>query len=264
MGHRSPKQSDVLPIPGMLPEPSPALSQAEADSEDTGVVPINPCILNMIRSEINNIQFDSTEDSNVKLDIEDLRNSNKLMNESIKQVEDSLNAEFRCFESNVMNAIEDLTRKLNSGEGTTRYNGFELEALAGKGNNHDNICKSLNMAMEDQDMTGLTQETLSGAIRIIPVAKGKAPEFSQPIASSSRSRMDNMQVLGMALAQNELSPFMDKLSDMMAVHMGKLSEQINRLASVPPLQGEEPADAGPLLGGDDIEGLVPPDVERGA
>ena len=38
-----------------------------------------------------NLHFETAEDSDVKLDIKDLRNSNKLMHESIERVEDSLN-----------------------------------------------------------------------------------------------------------------------------------------------------------------------------
>ena len=55
MGHGSPKQSDVPSTPGMWPELSPALSQAEADTEDAGVTPIYPHILNAIHSEISSL-----------------------------------------------------------------------------------------------------------------------------------------------------------------------------------------------------------------
>ncbi len=84
MGHGSLKQNDVPPTPGTLPEPSPALSQAEADTEDTRVAPIDPCVLNVICSKISSLRFKTAKDSDVKLDIEDLRNSNKLMHKSIE------------------------------------------------------------------------------------------------------------------------------------------------------------------------------------
>ncbi len=83
-GHRSLKQSNVPSAPGAWPEPSPALSQAEADTKDTRVAPIDPHVLNAICSEISSLRFKMAEDLDVKLDIEDLRNSNKLMHESIK------------------------------------------------------------------------------------------------------------------------------------------------------------------------------------
>ncbi len=83
-GHGSLKQSDAPSAPGAWPELSPAPSQAEADTEDARVTPIDPRILNAIRSEISSLQFETTEDSDVKLDIEDLRNSNKLMHELIE------------------------------------------------------------------------------------------------------------------------------------------------------------------------------------
>src|SRR5258707_5484687 len=160
-GHRSPKQSDAPPIPGMLPEPSPAPSQAEANTEDTGVAPIDPHVLNAICSEISNLCFEMAKDLDVKLDIEDLRNSNKLMHESIERVEDSLNAEFCCFENTVMTAINNLTSKVNSGEKPIQYTGFQLEALAGKGKQSNKIQSSLNVATGDQDVDNLTQEELS-------------------------------------------------------------------------------------------------------
>ncbi len=83
------------------------------------------------------------------------------------------------------------------------------------------------MATEDQDVNNLPQEELSGGICIILVTKGKAPKFSQPVTSSSKMQIDNMQAFAMALAQNEMNPFMDKLLDVLAVHMGKLSDKID-------------------------------------
>ncbi len=179
-GHRSPKQSNVPPAPDALPEPSPTPSQAEADTEDTRVTPIDPCILNAIHSEISSLWFKMAEDSDVKLDIEDLRNTSKMMHKSIERVEDSLNSEFHHFEMTVMAAINNLTNKVNSGD--SRYNGFELKALAGKGKQSTEIWNSLNMATEDQDANNLTQEELSGNTCVIPVTKGKAPEYSHPVA----------------------------------------------------------------------------------
>ncbi len=76
-------------------------------------------------------------------------------------------------------------------------------------------------------MNNPPQEELSGGICIIPVAKGKAPEFSQPVMSSSKMQINNMQAFVMALVQNEMNPFVDKLSDVLAVHMGKLSDKID-------------------------------------
>src|SRR5258708_28337957 len=156
LGHRSPKQSGAPPAPDALPEPSPAPSQAEADTEDTGVAPIDPRVLNAICSEISSLQFEMAEDSDVKLDIKDLRNSNKLMHESIEQVEDTLNAEFHRFKMTVMTAIEKLTSKVNSGEEPSHYNGFELEAIASKGKQKDRIQSASNVATEDQDMNNPT------------------------------------------------------------------------------------------------------------
>ena len=94
-GHRSLKWSDAPTVPGALPKHSPAPSQAEADTEDARVAPIDPWVLNAICSEINSIQFETADDSDVKLDIKDLRNSNKLMQESIERVKDLLNTKFR-------------------------------------------------------------------------------------------------------------------------------------------------------------------------
>ncbi len=156
----------------------------------------------------------------VKLDIKDLRNSNKLIHKSIEQVEDLLNTEFCHFESTVMTAIVDLTSKINGSKNPTQCNGFELEALASKGKQSDEIQNPLNVVMENQDTTNLTQEGLSGGIHVIPITKGKAPKSGQPVASSSKMQIDNTQTLAMVLAHDEWNPFMDKLSDVMAVHMG--------------------------------------------
>jgi len=68
-GHGSLKQSDVPPIPGTLPEPSPAPSQAEANTIDTGVMPIDPHILNIICSEISSLQFEMAKDLDVCQDL---------------------------------------------------------------------------------------------------------------------------------------------------------------------------------------------------
>src|SRR5260221_2693462 len=262
-GHRSPKQSDAPPIPGMLPEPSPAPSQAEANTEDTGVAPIDPHVLNAICSEISNLCFEMAKDLDVKLDIEDLRNSNKLMHESIERVEDTLNAEFRRFETMVMAAIEKLTSKVNSGEEPSRYNGFELEAIASKGKQKDRIQTASNVAMGDQDTNNPTQEELSGDIHIFPVAKGKAPEFGQLIASSSKTQIDTTQAIAMAPAQNDMNPFVDKLSEVLAVHMGKISEKLDQLGSMPPSQRGELVDAELSAVADDepeiVEGPILPD-----
>src|SRR5260221_7279020 len=214
-GHGSPKQSDVPSAPGARPELSPAPSQAEADTEDAGVAPIDPRVLNAICSEISSLQFEMAEDSDVKLDIEDLRNSNKLMHESIERVEDTLNAEFRRFEMTVMAAIEKLTSKVNSGEEPSRYNGFELEAIASKGKQKDRIQTASNVATGDQDANNLTQEELSGDIHVFPVTKGKAPKFGQPIASSSKMQIDTTQAIAMAPMQNDMNPFVDKLSEVL-------------------------------------------------
>ena len=183
MGHRSLKQSDMPSTPGALPEPSPAPSQAEANTKDAGVAPIDPHVLNAIHSEISNLYFETAKDSDVKLDIEDLRNSNELMHKSIKRVEDSLNAEFHRFENTIMTAISNLTSKVNNSEKPIQYTGFQLEALAGKGKQSDEIRSSLNVATGDQDADNLTQEELSGDVCVIPVTKGKAPEYSQPVVS---------------------------------------------------------------------------------
>src|SRR5258708_10318185 len=188
-GHGSPKQSDVPSAPGARPELSPAPSQAEADTEDAGVAPIDPRVLNAICSEISSLRFETAEDSDVKLDIEDLRNSSKMMHEAIERVEDSLNSEFRHFEMTVMAVINNLTNKVNSGN--SRYNGFELKALAGKGKQSTEIQNSLNMATEDQDVNNPTQEELSGNTRVIPVAKGKAPKYSHPVTPSSKLQIDH-------------------------------------------------------------------------
>ncbi len=164
-----------------------------------------------------------------------------------------------------MAAIENLTSKVNGGEEHSRYNGFELKALANKGKQKDEIQSASNMATEDQDANNLTWEELSGDICIIPIAKGKAPEFSQPVASSSKTQVDNSQVLAMALAHEEWNPFIDKLSDVLAVHMGKISNKLDHLASAPPSQGEEPVDTGPSTVANDevemVEGPMPPGVE---
>src|SRR5258708_25539658 len=143
----------------------------------------------------------------------------------------------------VMAAIEKLTSKVNSGEEPSHYNGFKLEAIASKGKQKDRIQSALNVAMEDQDTNNLTQEELSGDIHVIPIAKGKAPEFSQPIASSSKMQIDSTQAIAMALAQNEMNPFVDKLSEVLAVHMGKISEKLDQLGSMPPSQRGELVDA---------------------
>ncbi len=202
MGHRSPKQSDAPPAPDALPKPSPTLSQAEADTKDAGVTPIDPHVLNAICSEISSLQFEMAEDSDVKLDIEDLRNSSKLMHESIERVEDLLNSEFHHFEKTVMAVIDNLTNKVNSGNSC--YNGFELKALAGKGKQSTEIRNSLNMAMEDQDTNNPTQEELSGNTHVIPITKGKAPEYSHPVTSSSKMQIDNnTQALVMARTHDE-------------------------------------------------------------
>ncbi len=263
MGHGSPKQSDTPPAPDMLPEPSPTPSQAEANTEDAGVTPIDPHVLNAICSEISSLRFEMAEDSDVKLDIEDLRNSSKMMHKSIKRVEDSLNSEFRHFEMTVMVVIDNLTNKVNSGDYC--YNGFELEALASKGKQSTEIQNSLNMATEDQDVNNPTQEELSGNTRVIPVAKGKAPKYSHPVTSSSKMQIDNnTQALAMACTHDEWNPFMDKLSDVLAIHMGKISDKLDRLVSTPPSQGEEPVDTGPSAVADDevvmVEGPMPPDL----
>ena len=84
VGHGSLKQSNMPPTPDTLPVPSPTPSQAEANTEDARVVPIDPWILNAICSEISSLQFKMAEDSDVKLDIKDLRNSSKLMHELIE------------------------------------------------------------------------------------------------------------------------------------------------------------------------------------
>ncbi len=264
-GHRSPKQSDAPPIPGMLPEPSPAPSQAEANTEDTGVAPIDPHVLNAICSEISNLCFEMAKDLDVKLDIEDLRNSNKLMHESIERVEDSLNAEFCCFENTVMTAINNLTSKVNSGEKPIQYTGFQLEALAGKGKQSNKIQSSLNVATGDQDVDNLTQEELSGGVHIFPIAKGKAPEYSQLVMSLLKTHVDNMQAPTMALVQIEVNPLVDKLSEVLAVHMGKISEKLDSLTSTPPSQGGEPVDTGPSAAANNevemVEGPMLPDLE---
>ena len=203
------------------------------------------------------------EDSDVKLDIEDLRNTSKMMHKSIERVEDLLNSEFCHFEMTVMVVIDNLTNKVNSGHSC--YNSFELEALAGKGKQSTEIRNSLNMATEDQDVNNPTQEELSGNTHIIPVTKGKAPKYSHPVASSSKMQIDNnTQALAMACTHDEWNPFMDKLSDVLAIHMGKISDKLDRLVSAPPSQGEEPVDTGPSAVADDevvmVEGPMPPDL----
>src|SRR5258708_8928121 len=175
LGHRSPKQSDAPSAPGVRPELSPAPSQAEADTEDARVAPIDPRVLNAICSEISSLQFEMAEDSDVKLDIEDLRNSNKLMHESIERVEDTLNAEFHHFEMMVMTAIEKLTSKVNSGEEPSHYNGFELEAIASKGKQKDRIQTASNLAMGDQPTNNPTQEELPRPIHIFPLPNSTTP-----------------------------------------------------------------------------------------
>src|SRR5258708_4797545 len=263
LGHRSPKQSDAPSAPGVRPELSPAPSQAEADTEDARVAPIDPRVLNAICSEISSLQFEMAEDSDVKLDIEDLRNLNKLMHKSIEQVEDTLNAEFCCFEMMVMAAIEKLTSKVNSGEEPSHYNGFELEAIASKGKQKDRIQTALNVAMEDQDTNNPTQEELSGDIHVFPITKGKAPEFGQPITSSSKMQIDTTQAIAMAPVQNDMNPFVDKLLEVLAVHMGKISEKLDQLGSMPPSQRGELVDAELSAVSDDepeiVEGPIPPD-----
>ena len=172
-GHRSPKQSNAPTVPSALPEHSPAPSQTEADTEDAGVAPIDPRVLNAIRSEISSIRFETADDSDVKLDIEDLRNSNKLMQESIEWVKESLNAEFCQFADTMKTAIADLTSKINGGKEHSHYNAFELDALAAKGKLGNEVWDSLNRAMEDQDTNNPTQEGLSRDIHVITIVDGE-------------------------------------------------------------------------------------------
>ncbi len=121
------------------------------------------------------------------------------------------------------------------------------------------------MATVDQDMNNLTQEELSGDTHVIPVTKGKAPKYSHPAMSSSKMQINNnTQVLAMVCTHDEWNPFVDKLSDVLAIHMGKISDKLDQLASAPPSQGEEPVDTGPSAAADDeivmIEGPMPPDL----
>src|SRR5258708_25276396 len=142
-----------------------------------------------------------------------------------------------------MTAIEKLTSKVNSGEEPSHYNGFELEAIASKGKQKDRIQTASNVAMGDQDANNQTKEELSGDIHVFPIAKGKAPEFGQPIMSSSKTQIDTTQAIAMAPMQNDMNPFVDKLSEVLAVHMGKISEKLDQLGSMPPLQRGELVDA---------------------
>src|SRR5258707_986372 len=127
------------------------------------------------------------------------------------------------------------------------------------------IRNSLNMATADQDTNNLTQEELSGDTHVIPVTKGKAPKYSHPAMSSSKMQINNnMQVLAMVCTHDEWNPFVDKLSDVLAIHMGKISDKLDQLVSAPPSQGEEPVDTGPSAAADDevvmVEGPMPPDL----
>ncbi len=162
----------------------------------------------------------------------------------------------------VMAAIEKLTSKVNSGEEPSRYNGFELEAIASKGKQKDRIQTASNMATEDQDTNNLTQEELSGDIHVFPIAKGKAPKFGQLIMSSSKMQIDSTQVIAMAPVKNDMNPFVDKLLEVLAVHMGKISEKLDQLGSMSPSQRGELVDAELSVVADNepeiVEGPIPP------